>query len=265
MNLFERRQDYLTEDASYREALSPTADKYRGRGRLEGAATIELDRIEIDPQHREHFDQESLQRLADSLKEKQISPIQVRFDPSRGKYVVIAGERRYRAAKLADLKTIDCIVADYDLSPADVLRLQIIENCLREDLRPIEQAKSFQTLIHSQNWNAAELSRHIHISEATISRSLKLLALPEDVQQQIDVGKITPTEALRQYADRQSLAPKRKCRRITREEKIQTTLGKVSVKGRRLLTDDVLIAVLTEALEFVRHRRGSEQQQRDAA
>ena len=94
-----------------------------------------LYRIEADPQHREHFDEDALAKLAQSLKDHgQKQPIRVRWDESRDKYIVVSGERRFRAAILAGLTDIQCVLSGGDQTPAEIPRDQVIENALREDL-----------------------------------------------------------------------------------------------------------------------------------
>ena len=107
------------------------------------AGHMEVDRIVPDPdQPRKEFSDDAIERLAASLlKHGQLMPIRVRWNGSIGKWVVISGERRYRAAIRAGLKTVACAFADNGLSPSEILQEQIIENLLREDLRPIEQAR----------------------------------------------------------------------------------------------------------------------------
>ena len=132
-------------------AFPPGMDPNQATGRparLEGvrgdrsAALISLERIERDPdQPREEFDEEGLARLARSLRERgQLQPIRVRWDEGRGVYVILAGERRWRAARMAGLAELQCVVHDGDLSSDDRLVLALVENALRDDLKPVEQA-----------------------------------------------------------------------------------------------------------------------------
>ncbi len=217
-----------------------------------------------DEQSRKHFDKESLQQLADNLQQHgQLQPCRVRWDSDRGVSRLIAGERRYRAAKLAELLTLDCIVVE-NADDKRALRENILENAQRQDLQPVEGARAFRDLMESEGWSGAEMARKIQVNPTTVTRALKLLTLPEEVQQKIDEGELSPAEALREAAA-PTKSPTRKRRRITREEKLPTKKGTVCVKGRRLMTDDVLIEALTEALDFLRRRQEQESERAKAA
>ena len=129
------------------------------------AVEIPLDKIVPDPdQPREEFDPEALERLAESLKTRgQLQPIRVRWDEAQGKYVIICGERRWRAARMAGLATMSCVVSEGPIDAGELLALQLIENCLREDLRPIEQARAFKSLMDRNGWSgnqARQGARH---------------------------------------------------------------------------------------------------------
>jgi ParB family chromosome partitioning protein len=168
-----------------------------GRTRARDAGHMEIDRIVPDPdQPRKEFSDDAIDRLAASLlKHGQLMPIRVRWDASIGKWLVISGERRYRAALRAGLKTVACVFADDGLSPSEVLQEQIIENLLREDLKPIEQARAYRQLMDLHGWTAKELSGELHVSQGAISKSLTLLTLPAELQGQVDDGAIPATAA----------------------------------------------------------------------
>ncbi len=168
-----------------------------GRTRARDAGHMELDRIVPDPdQPRKEFGDDAIERLSASLlKHGQLMPIRVRWNAGIGKWVVISGERRYRAAIRAGLKTVACVFADGGLSPSEILQEQIIENLLREDLKPIEQARAYRQLMDLHGWTAKELSGELHVSQGAISKSLSLLTLPRDLQDQVDAGSIPMTAA----------------------------------------------------------------------
>ncbi len=168
-----------------------------GRTRARDAGHMEIDRIVPDPdQPRKEFSQDAVERLAASLlKHGQLMPIRVRWNAEIGKWVVISGERRYRAALRAGLKTVACVFADNGLSPSEILQEQIIENLLREDLRPIEQARAYRQLMDLHGWTAKELSGELHVSQGAISKSLSLLTLPAELQDQVEAGAIPATAA----------------------------------------------------------------------
>lgn len=168
-----------------------------GRTRAREAGHMELTRIVPDPdQPRKEFSDDAIERLSASLvKHGQLMPIRVRWNPSIAKWVVISGERRYRAAIRAGLKSVACIFAEDGLTTSEILQEQIIENLLREDLKPIEQARAYRQLMDLHDWTAKELSGELQVSQGTISKSLSLLTLPEELQAQVDGGMIPATSA----------------------------------------------------------------------
>jgi ParB family chromosome partitioning protein len=168
-----------------------------GRTRARDAGHMEIDRIVPDPdQPRKEFSDDAIDRLAASLlKHGQLMPIRVRWNAEIGRWVVISGERRYRAAVKAGLKTVACVFADDGLSPSEILQEQIVENLLREDLKPIEQARAYRQLMDLHGWTAKELSGELQVSQGAVSKSLSLLTLPVELQEQVDLGEIPATAA----------------------------------------------------------------------
>ncbi len=175
-------------------ALAPRSD---GATRSKNAFEIPIDRIERDPaQPREEFDQLALERLATSIKERgQLQPVRVRLDQSRGVYVLICGERRWRAARMAGLPTLTCVVADAPESAEELLALQLIENALREDLKPIEQAKAFRTLMDRNGWSGNRLSQELGIDQSSVVHALRMLELPVEVQTKVEEGRLPASTA----------------------------------------------------------------------
>jgi len=153
--------------------------------------------IVADPTHpREDFNPAALGRLADSLKSRgQIQPVRVRWDSSRAAYVLVVGERRWRAAKLAGFECLSCVVHEGPVEPSELLMLRLTENALREDLRPVEQAKAFKTLMDSNGWPALRVAEVLHLNPGTVSRALALLELPATVQESIETGELSPATA----------------------------------------------------------------------
>ena len=168
-----------------------------GRTRAREAGHMEIDRIVPDPdQPRKEFSDDAIERLSASLlKHGQLMPIRVRWNATLGKWVVISGERRYRAAIRAGLKTVACIFADSALTPSEILQEQIVENLLREDLKPIEQARAYRQLMDLHGWTAKELAGELHVSQGAVSKSLSLLTLPIELQEKVDEGVIPATAA----------------------------------------------------------------------
>jgi ParB family chromosome partitioning protein len=171
--------------------------RWQGVTKTAGAVEIPLALIARDPdQPREEFTDEALDRLAASLKARgQLQPIRVRWDEGRGVYMILVGERRWRAAQRAGLATLSAVVTEAPLEPADRLVLQLVENCLREDLQPIEQAKAVRALIAAHGWSVRRLAEELAITHSTVVRALALLELPEAVQAQVEQGTLAPRTA----------------------------------------------------------------------
>ena len=140
-------------------------------------------------QPRKQFLENEIKDLADSIKQNGLlQPILTR-KLENGKYEIVAGERRYRASKKAGLKEIPVFVKN--LSDKDVLILSIIENVQREDLTPIEEAKAYQLMIADYNVTQQEVSEAVSKSRASIANMIRLLKLPQKVQDYISDFKIT--------------------------------------------------------------------------
>ena len=140
---------------------------------------------EIEPnklQPRKKFDEDALQELADSI--KQYGIIQPLILQKRDKYYeIIAGERRWRAARMAGLKEVPAIIKDY--SPREIVEIALIENIQREDLNPIEEAQTYQRLIHEFKLKQDEVAERVSKSRAAVTNSMRLLKLDDRVQQML--------------------------------------------------------------------------------
>lgn len=171
--------------------------RYQGLERLKGANEIPIDRLTRDPsQPREIFDEAALQELVESIESLGVlQPIRVRWDEELAMYVIIAGERRLRAAKMAGLRSVPCVIQEGELTESQRLIEQLAENIIRADLQPIEQAKAFRRLMDLNGWSARQLAREMHIADANVVRALALLELPEGVQLQVEAGRLAPSVA----------------------------------------------------------------------
>jgi ParB family chromosome partitioning protein len=131
-------------------------------------------------QPRQHFDPSKLHELADSIKSTGglIQPIVVR--PAEGKYEIVAGERRWRAAQLANLTEVSCLVCQY--TDEQALQASIVENISRTDLNPIEEAQAYQRLIDEFHYLHEEIAASVGKSRAAVTNSLRLLKLDPRVQ-----------------------------------------------------------------------------------
>ena len=157
----------------------------------EGESVSEISILELRPnpyQPRKHFDTEKLEELSLSIKEHGIlQPIIVKKD-IKG-YIIIAGERRFKASQLAKIETIPAIVREY----SDELMMQhaLIENLQREDLNPIEEAKSYRLIMQKMNLTQEKFSEKIGKSRAYIANMMRLLNLPEFVTDSVEVKEIS--------------------------------------------------------------------------
>ncbi len=152
------------------------------RSRTGRTGIMQLPVNEIDPnpnQPRRTFDEEGLRELASSISEYGvISPLSVRMH--YGRYELVAGERRLRAAKLAGLKTVPCVVLDVDMEESGMLAM--IENIQRQDLDFIEEARGISNLMRMFDISQEEAARRIGKSQSAVANKLRLLRLPPDVQ-----------------------------------------------------------------------------------
>ena len=178
--------------------LSPVASlKDAGRRPVRQFGKISIEQVIPDPdQPRQEFDQDAVERLSKSIADKgQLAPIRVRWSDELQKWIIIAGERRWRATRLAGLPTIDCYFHEGELSHSEILEQQIIENCLREDLKPLEQARAFASLMEINGWNGKQVAEALRVQPATVTRTLALLKLPGDIQTRVEVGDISSRAA----------------------------------------------------------------------
>ncbi len=143
-------------------------------------------------QPRKHFDEDALQSLSDSIKKHGVLQPIVVVEKDNG-YMIIAGERRYRASKMAGLEKIDAIVAD--LESQNLRELALIENIQREDLSPIELAESYKELIKEYQITQEELSSIICKSRSHIANTMRLLNLSTYTQDLLSKGKLTQGHA----------------------------------------------------------------------
>lgn len=154
---------------------------------------VSIDKINPNPnQPRTHFNETLLNELADSIRENGVlQPLLVR---KKGEvYEIIAGERRYQASKIAGLEELPVIVKEVD--DQKMLELALIENLQRSDLNPIEEAKGYRQLIKASGMTQEALSKAVSKSRSSITNSLRLLDLPEPVQQYLFDGRLTAGHA----------------------------------------------------------------------
>ncbi len=161
-----------------------------------GGGAVTLSIAEIEPnrgQPRKHFDEAALAQLADSIRENGVlQPLLVRPIPAGG-YQLVAGERRWRAARMAGLVEVPVVVRE--LTDEQVMAAALIENLQREDLNPVEEAQGYRTLMERFSLTQDEVARRMGKSRPAVANSLRLLALPENVLGMVRDGKLSQAHA----------------------------------------------------------------------
>lgn len=153
-------------------------------------AITELDRNPDQP--RRDFDEEALQTLADSIREAGVlQPLLV--VEKNGRYRIVAGERRFRAARLAGLSEVPCIVRDFTVQ--EQMEAALIENIQREDLNPMEEAAAIRQLMDSCGYTQEQAARRLGKSRPAVANMLRLLSLPEDVQALVKENRLSAGHA----------------------------------------------------------------------
>ena len=156
-------------------------------------SVVDINKVEPNrDQPRKNFDEDALEELADSIRQVGlIQPIVVQ--DRKGYYEIIAGERRWRACKKAGLKEIPVIIRNF--TEQEIVEISIIENIQREDLNPIEEAMAYKRLLEEFNLKQDEVAEKVSKNRTTITNSLRLLKLTDDVQQMIVDGKLSTGHA----------------------------------------------------------------------
>lgn len=217
----------------------------------QGIANIPIDQITVNKyQPREMFDQQALENLAASIKEKGfIQPVIVKAIPNG--YELIAGERRYRAAKMLKLPELPVIIKE--ASDIDSLELSIIENVQREDLNPIDQAKAYKRLLDEFNMTQENIAVTIGKDRATIANILRLLKLPQKVQEYVSRGTISMGHARAILTLGNDAAQLRLCNKIIKQdlsvrETERYAQKTQAVPKKKLLEKDPNLASVEESL-----------------
>ena len=185
----------LLGDARREEPLTASRSDSQSRARSDGGAAsdglamIAVADIEAHPdQPRRHFDDDALAELAASIASRGvIQPVIVRPMP-RGKYQLVAGERRWRASQKAQLHEIPAIIRD--LEERDVMAIALIENIQREDLNPIEEARAYQRLSDDEEMTQAEIAGLVDKSRSHVANLQRLLSLPVKVLDHLELGRL---------------------------------------------------------------------------
>ena len=171
------------------DSLFPGAEEW-------GTSIQEIPVGELDPnpdQPRQSFDQESIGQLADSIRDQGVLQPLLVVPASGGRYRIIAGERRYRASRVAGLETVPCIVKDIDVIRQ--MEIALIENLQREDLNPMEAARGIQALMKQCGYTQEKVSTRLGKSRPAVANLLRLLSLPEEVTEMVRDGLISAGHA----------------------------------------------------------------------
>ncbi|TAK98220.1 MAG: ParB/RepB/Spo0J family partition protein [Rhodospirillaceae bacterium] len=164
--------------------------------RGKGVAAYAVDLLAPSPlQPRHHFDDTALDELAKSIAEKGVlQPLLIRPDPARpGRYEIIAGERRWRAAQRAQLHEVPAVLRSMD--DAEVLEVALIENLQRQDLSPVDEARGYDRLLKEFGHTQERLGEIVGKSRSHVANTLRLLTLPEGVLELLDQGKLNAGQA----------------------------------------------------------------------
>jgi ParB family chromosome partitioning protein len=240
----------------------PEPDAAPGRAAAGGTAQIPVDAIVANPQQpRRVFDETELRALADSLRlHGVIQPVVVRQQPGEdGRYELVVGERRWRAARLAGLATIPALIKD--VASPQLLEVALVENVQRRDLNPIELALAFKSLTET-GATQEEVGRRVGLERSSVANTIRLLDLPRDFQEDVETGVLTAghAKALLQISDperRRALRdrilseglPVRVCEDIARQ-----TTPPAARRPRRAGGPQVVDPNLEQLLESLRRR-----------
>ena len=186
--------------------------------REDDAGAVELSINDLEPnrtQTRQSFDDGAMTELADSIAQHGVlQPILVRPLLSGG-YQIVAGERRWRASRMAGLTTVPAVIRD--LTDSEVMQLALIENLQREDLKPLEEANGYKMLMDNFEFTQEEIAKTVGKSRPAITNALRLLNLPEDMQNMLERGEMTAGHARTLLSFKNEDQMKAAARRVTME------------------------------------------------
>jgi ParB family chromosome partitioning protein len=172
------------------------SEDYAALDRLRQAKTVPVDFVRAGRfQPRRHFDDAALQALAESIREKGVlQPILVRRHPDDASaYEIIAGERRWRAAQLAQLHEIPVVIRELD--DREALEIALVENIQRQDLTPLEEAEGYRRLMEEFSHTQENLAKSVGKSRSHVANMMRLLSLPDPVKEHVEAGRLTAGHA----------------------------------------------------------------------
>lgn len=209
-------------------------------------------------QPRKNFDEDALQELADSIKQfGLIQPILVQ--DRKDHYEIIAGERRWRAAKIAGLKEVPVIIRNY--SEKEIMEISLIENIQREDLNPIEEAQAYKRLLDEFHLKQDEVAERVSKSRAAVTNSMRLLKLGDEVQQMliddmISTGHARALLAIENKEEQYTIAQKIFDEKLSVRdvEKLVKNLNKPAKNPKKPSTDKTMEAIYLDLEEKLKNR-----------
>ncbi|MCR4588067.1 MAG: ParB/RepB/Spo0J family partition protein [Lachnospiraceae bacterium] len=228
-----------------------------GKGGTE--TVVKLSKIEPNRnQPRKNFDEDALQELADSIKQYGlISPIIVQ--DRKDHYEIIAGERRWRASKLAGLKEVPVIIKNF--TEEEIVEISLIENIQREDLNPIEEAMAYKRLMDEFHFKQDEVAEKVSKSRSAVTNAIRLLKLTDDVQQmlideKLTTGHVRALLAVEDPEEQYNLAQRAFDEKLSvREvEKLVKQLGKPQSKKKQKQKDESLEAIYRKREELLKSK-----------
>lgn len=232
----------------------------------EGTELTKLPLTDIEPdksQPRKHFEEKPLQELANSIAEQGIiQPIIVRPSPAGGAigHIIVAGERRWRAARIAGLTEIPAIVKE--LSDAQAMELALIENLQREDLDPVEEALGYKQLMDKYEYTQEQAAKKLSRSRSAIANSLRLLNLPDDVLDMLAQGQLSSGHAKAilslPEAQKQSEAAQMIVEQNLNVRKAESLCKKMQVKPRLVKAPAARPSIAAEVEISLREALGTE-------
>lgn len=195
-NVDDEEEQLVTPEQLFQQSLEDTKAEpsLPAKSKSQDIIQLSVDKLIPNPgQPRKNFDETELQELAASIKTYGIIQPVIAANAGDGTYIIIAGERRTRAAKLAELETVPVIVRDY--TDQKRLEVSLIENVQRSDLNPIEEAAAYKNLMDFSGFSQDELALRVGKNRSTVANALRLLRLPVEMQKSIEEGKVSSGHA----------------------------------------------------------------------
>lgn len=205
---------------------------FHDNARSDESGAVELNINELEPnrsQPRKTFSDEAMRELADSIAQHGVlQPLLVRPQLSGG-YQIVAGERRWRASRMAGLTTVPVLIRE--LTDSEVMQLALIENLQREDLKPLEEAHGYQALMEEFSFTQDEISKTVGKSRPAVTNALRLLNLPEDIRSMLEREEMTAGHARTLLSFKDETALRTAAKRVANEGISVRELEKMAKKA----------------------------------